>query len=130
MGLAAPQIGLARAAAIVFPPDPEAAPVILLNPTIIGESSETDSQYEGCLSFFDVRGTVPRARRIEVEHTLIDGTTAITVFTDALARLVAHEVDHLYGMTYRARMLEGTSPIPVEEYRGTGMSWSYDRNAG
>lgn len=130
MGLAAPQIGLARAAAIVFPPDPEAAPVVLLNPTIIGESSQTDSQYEGCLSFFDVRGIVPRARRIEVEHTLTDGTTAITVFTDALARLVAHEVDHLYGMTYRARMLEGTSPIPVEEYRGTGKSWSYGRSAG
>lgn len=51
------------------------------------------------------------------------------VFTDALARLVAHEVDHLHGMTYKARMVEGVSPIPVEEYRGTGKSWSYDRRA-
>lgn len=127
MGLAAPQIGIARAAAIVFPPDSDAAPVVLFNPVIIGESSEADSQYEGCLSFFDVRGIVPRARRIEVEHTLTDGSTAITVFTDALARLVAHEVDHLHGMTYKARMADGVSPIPVEEYRGTGKSWNYDR---
>jgi peptide deformylase len=49
-----------------------------------------------------VRGLVPRSRRIEVEHTLVDGSTAFTVFTDALARLVAHEVDHLHGLTYKA----------------------------
>ena len=127
MGLAAPQIGIGRAAAIIFPPDPDSAPVVLLNPVVIGESSDSDSQYEGCLSFFDVRGVVPRARRIEVEHTLPDGNTAITVFVDALARLVAHEVDHLHGMTYKARMADGTEPIPVEEYRGVGKSWSYDR---
>ncbi|XKK40089.1 peptide deformylase [Nocardiopsis sp. ARC36] len=127
MGLAAPQVGIDRAAAIVLPPNPDAAAVVLLNPTIISETGRADSQYEGCLSFFDVRGLVPRARSIEVEHTKMDGTTAITVFTDALARLVAHEVDHLHGMTYKDRMSEGTSPIPVEEYRGTGKSWSYDR---
>lgn len=130
MGLAAPQIDIDRAAALVLPPDPDAAPVVLLNPTIINESGETDSQYEGCLSFFDVRGLVPRSRRIEVEHTLVDGATVITVFTDALARLVAHEVDHLHGMTYKDRMAEGSAPIPVEEYRGTGRSWSYDRSTG
>ncbi|MEU3310951.1 peptide deformylase, partial [Nocardiopsis sp. NPDC006832] len=79
-------------------------------------------------SFFDVRGLVPRPRRIEVEHTRSDGSTAIAVFTNALARLVAHEVDHLHGMTYKDRMVEGTSPIPVEEYRGTGKSWNYDRD--
>ncbi len=125
MGLAAPQIGIDQAAAIVIPPDPDAAVVLLLNPVIISESDETDTQYEGCLSFFDVRGLVPRSRRIEVEHTQADGSTKITVFTDALARLVAHEVDHLHGLTYKNRMTEGVSPIPVEEYRGTGKSWSY-----
>ncbi|MFE9244418.1 peptide deformylase [Nocardiopsis sp. NPDC006938] len=127
MGLAAPQIGVDHAAAIVLPPDPDAATVLLLNPVIINESGQTDSQYEGCLSFFDVRGLVPRSRRIEVEHTKPDGSTTITVFTDALARLVAHEVDHLHGVTYKDRMAEGVSPIPVEEYRGTGKSWSYDQ---
>ncbi|WP_073377530.1 peptide deformylase [Nocardiopsis flavescens] len=127
MGLAAPQIGIDRAAALVFPPDPDSTPLVLLNPVIISESSESDSQYEGCLSFFDVRGVVPRARRIEVEHTLLDGSTAITVFADALARLVAHEVDHLHGMVYKERMTDGVKPIPVEEYRGSGKSWSYER---
>ena len=32
-----------------------------------------DEQYEGCLSFFDVRGMVPRPLAIEVEHQDIDG---------------------------------------------------------
>lgn len=127
MGLAAPQIGIDRAVALILPPEADAAPVVLLNPSIIDTSHEQDEQYEGCLSFFDVRGRVPRSRRIEVEHTLRDGTTTITVFTDALARLVAHEVDHLYGHTYRARMRGGVSPIPVEEYRGAGQEWNYSR---
>ncbi|MFW5420735.1 peptide deformylase [Nocardiopsis sp. CNT-189] len=127
MGLAAPQIGIDRAAAVVLPPDPDASPLVLLNPRIIGSSAETDEHYEGCLSFFDVRGLVPRPRRIEVEHTAPEGATVITVFTDALARLVAHEVDHLHGIVYTRHMRPGLSPIPVEEYRGTGRPWRYRR---
>lgn len=50
----------APAAAIVIPPVPDADPLIPLNPRVISESAETDEQYEGCLSFFDVRGIVPR----------------------------------------------------------------------
>ncbi|PSK96875.1 polypeptide deformylase [Murinocardiopsis flavida] len=43
---------------------------------------------------------MPRARRVEVEHAGVDGSVVITVFTDALARLVAHEIDHLHGVVY------------------------------
>ncbi|MBB4935129.1 peptide deformylase [Lipingzhangella halophila] len=125
MGLAAPQIGIDRAAAVVAPPDPDAQPLTLLNPRIIETSAETDELYEGCLSFFDVCGLVPRPRRIEVEHTTTDGTVAIAVLTDALARLVAHEIDHLHGILYTRHMREGVSPIPVEEYRGTGQPWPH-----
>lgn len=32
MGLAAPQIGIDRAAAVIAPPDPDAEPLVLLNP--------------------------------------------------------------------------------------------------
>jgi hypothetical protein len=47
-----------------------------------------------------------------------------------MARLVAHEVDHLNGILYTSRMREGISPIPVAEYRGTGHAWSYPAAAG
>jgi peptide deformylase len=127
MGVAAPQIGIDRAAAIVRTPDGEL--VTLFNPRIVEESGEADEQYEGCLSFFDVRGKVPRPLAISVEHQDIDGTERITIFEQGMARLVAHEVDHLHGLLYRARMREGVNPIPVSEYRGTGSGWSYGQGA-
>lgn len=123
MGMAAPQIGIDRAAAIVRTPDGES--ITLLNPRIVEESREVDEQYEGCLSFFDVRGMVPRPLSISVEHQDIDGQTRITIFERGDARLVAHEVDHLHGLLYRSKMRPGVEPIPVSEYRGTGHSWQY-----
>jgi peptide deformylase len=125
MGIAAPQIGIARAAAIVIPPDPAADPLILLNPRVISESVQTDEQYEGCLSFFDVRGMVPRPLRIEVACTSLDGQHHVLSLDTAMARLTSHEIDHLNGTLYTNRMREGTQPIPVSEYRGTGHSWTY-----
>ncbi|WP_093802096.1 peptide deformylase [Streptomyces sp. Wb2n-11] len=125
MGIAAPQIGLGRAAAVVVPPGDDSSPIVLLNPTIVETSTETDRQYEGCLSFFDVRGLVPRPLHIVISHTDIDGTPRLTRFEHGLARLVLHEVDHLNGRLYRTRMDPGTQPIPVEEYRGTGQNWTY-----
>lgn len=127
MGLAAPQIGIECAAAIVQPPDPEADPLVLLNPRVTNTSPDTDEQYEGCLSFFDVRGLVPRPLHLEIAHTRIDGSTAITVLDASMARLASHEIDHLYGHLYTDRMREGLAPIPVERYSGTGQAWEYHK---
>jgi peptide deformylase len=123
MGIAAQQIGIDRAAAIVR--TLEGKVIILLNPEIISESGPLDEQYEGCLSFFDFRGLVPRSLRIEVAHVDFDGTTRITSFEQGIARLVAHEIDHLYGHLYIDRMNPGVDLIPVEKYRGTGTSWQF-----
>jgi peptide deformylase len=123
MGIAAPQIGIDRAAAIVRPPG--AGTVALLNPRIIESSTAGDEQYEGCLSFFDVRGMVQRPLAIHVEHCDTDGARRITRFERGAARLVAHEVDHLDGLLYRCRMRAGVEPIPVTEYRGGGQQWRY-----
>ncbi|MFB9726764.1 peptide deformylase [Haloechinothrix salitolerans] len=123
MGLAAPQINIGRAAAVIHPPEGDT--ITLLNPRIIDQASETDEQYEGCLSFFDVRGMVPRPLRIEVEHQDANGTLRITEFERGMARLVAHEIDHLNGVLYRERMRPGVEPIPVAQYKGTGQSWRY-----
>ncbi len=123
MGIAAPQIGVSRAAAIVREPTGET--VTLLNPRIIEESPQADEQYEGCLSFFDVRGMVPRPLAIHVEHQTIDGERHITIFEKGLARLVAHEIDHLFGKLYTTRMRSEAALIPVSEYRGMGERWQY-----
>jgi peptide deformylase len=123
MGLAAPQINIGRAVAVVRTPEGET--VTLLNPRICDESAEVDEQYEGCLSFFGVRGMVPRPLAIEVEHRDIDGAVRITTFERGIARLVYHEVDHLLGRLYRSRMRPGVMPIPVSQYKGTGQQWTY-----
>ncbi|MEV0264950.1 peptide deformylase [Streptomyces sp. NPDC050617] len=125
MGIAAPQIGIARAAAVVQPPG-DAPAIILLNPRITAHSGETDEQYEGCLSFFDVRGLVPRPLKITVDTTALTGERVTTVYEHGLARLVHHEIDHLDGLLYTARMRAGVEPIPIEEYRQTGSAWVYN----
>ncbi|MEV7003657.1 peptide deformylase [Streptomyces sp. NPDC093982] len=125
MGIAAPQIGIGRTAAVVQPPG-DAPTVILLNPKITDRSDELDEQYEGCLSFFDVRGLVPRPLKITVETTSLTGETVTTVYERGLARLIHHEIDHLDGLLYTARMRTGVAPIPVEEYRQTGRAWAYE----
>jgi peptide deformylase len=123
MGLAAPQIGIPRAVAVVRAPDEDL--VTLLNPRVVAESEETDEKYEGCLSFFDVRGLVPRPVRVDVEHQDIDGQRRTTTFEQGMARLITHEIDHLTGHLYTTRMPPGTHPIPTTEYQGTGQPWRH-----
>ncbi|MEU8295691.1 peptide deformylase [Micromonospora sp. NPDC048909] len=125
VGIAAPQLGVGRAAAVVRPPDRAAEPVVLLNPRVVDVSPDTDEQYEGCLSFFDHRGLVPRPLRVDVEHAQWDGSRIITSFEYGMARLVAHEIDHLEGRLYVDRMTPGVPLVPVEEYRETGHPWRY-----
>ncbi|MEU6442477.1 peptide deformylase [Streptomyces sp. NPDC047046] len=127
MGLAAPQIGIGRAAAIVRPASADAPAIVLLNPRITDRSEETDEQFEGCLSFFDVRGSVPRPLRITVEASTLDGPVTTTTYERGIARLIHHEIDHLDGLLYTARMAADTEPIPVEQYQQTGQAWSYER---
>ncbi len=103
MGIAAPQIGIERAAAIVRTLGSDEV-ITLLNPQVVETSEAYDEQYEGCLSFFDVRCLVSRPLVIHVEHQNITGERRITIFERGVARLVAHEIDHLDGVLCRSRM--------------------------
>jgi len=123
LGLAAPQIGIGRAVAVVFPLGGES--LALINPRVVEQSVEFDEQYEGCLSFFDLRGRVPRSLQLYVDHCDLRGEKRITMFENAMARLVAHEIDHLEGKLYTDRMPKGVDPIPFAKYQGVGSTWVY-----
>ncbi len=123
VGLSAPQIGRSVAVAVVRSADPGAQPQVLINPRVVRESGRRDEQYEGCLSFFDYRGLVQRPLSLAVEHARYDGTRVITTFERALARLVAHEIDHLEGRLYVDRMNAESSLVP--DYRQSGRPWLY-----
>ncbi|MFJ6101848.1 peptide deformylase [Streptomyces sp. NPDC092359] len=69
-------------------------------------------------------GLVPRPLRITVETTSMEGEMEPIVYERGLARLIHHEVDHLAGLLYTARMRADTASIPVEQYRQTGRAWA------
>jgi peptide deformylase len=98
---------------------------VLLNPRVVATSPDNDEQFEGCLSFFDVRGLVARPLRLTVESALLDGTRIRVTYEQAVARLVAHEIDHLDGMLYTDRMPTGAPLVPVAQYDQSGQPWVY-----
>ncbi|MER7985685.1 peptide deformylase [Streptomyces noursei] len=59
-----------------------------------------------------------------METTTLDGQLA-TKYERGLARLIHHEIDHLDGLLYTARLTVGVPPIPVEQYRQTGPAGAY-----
>ncbi|MFG1923946.1 peptide deformylase [Cryptosporangium sp. NPDC048952] len=118
MGLAAPQIGIHRRAAIIYLAEQDDV-ITLLNPRIQEQSTAVETRFEGCLSFFDVRGQVARPVHLLIAHQRLDGTQVTSAFEGSVARLVAHEIDHLNGVLYTQRMAAGDRPIPVEHYRRT-----------
>ncbi|MFE3020917.1 hypothetical protein [Streptomyces sp. NPDC059256] len=63
MGIAAPQIGISRAAVVQPPGDTPA--ITLLTPGITDHAYETDEHCEGYLSFFD--GLVPCTLEITID---------------------------------------------------------------
>jgi hypothetical protein len=84
------------------------------------------SKYEGCLSFFDVRGTVQRPLRSDVEHTDLDGITHITHFDHAAARPPGPTRSTTSKASSTPTAPPGVDPVLVERYHGTGTSWRYD----
>lgn len=115
MGLAAPQIGVDRAVAIVAPPAAGGF-LTLVNPLVIA-AAESVTAFEGCLSFFDVRARVPRPNRLTVRYQRPDGGYVTDSFSGTLARLVGHEIDHLEGRLYLDLLPPDARLVPVAEYR-------------
>jgi peptide deformylase len=113
-GIAAPQIGVDRAAVLVREPGAEF--LELLNPRVVARGDATE-HYEGCLSLFDWRGRVARPGRVEIEHQDLAGATVVTSFGPSLAASVAHEIDHLNKVLFDEVRVPGSRLIPVDEYR-------------
>ena len=101
VGLAAPQIGVARRVCVVdvSTQQPEYPPVVLINPRIVS-SEGTQLGEEGSLSFPDLYGDVKRAERVAVEALDLNGEPFATEGTGFYARALQHELDHLNGVLF------------------------------
>lgn len=124
VGIAAPQVGQPLCLVIVasrpnprYPDAPEMEPLPMLNPRLLSHSDETLKGWEGCLSVPGIRGLVPRYREIEVEYGDRHGNLRRQVFTDFVARIVQHEVDHLKGLVFVDRVETTRDLITEQEYQ-------------
>jgi peptide deformylase len=79
-------------------------PMALINPVVTPLPGRSLIAEEGCLSFPDIRGDVPRAEAIEVAYQDVRGAAHKLFCTGWFARVVQHEVDHLNGVLFIDRM--------------------------
>jgi len=118
LGLSAPQLGVPQAAAAIRTAHGQHQ--TLLNPRITARSADTDEDYEGCLSCYNMRGLVIRPFTLHIEHQNLNGHYTITELPHGIARLAAHEIDHLRGLLYTDRMRPNVAPIRVRPYGNGG----------
>ena len=110
VGLAAPQVheGLQLAVIEVGGDDERSVAevpfMVLVNPVVTPIGDETLRSYEGCLSIPDLRGVVPRFKKVKLEAKDRHGKAYSLEAEDFFARVIQHECDHLDGRVYLDRM--------------------------
>jgi peptide deformylase len=110
VGLAAPQIHVPLRLAVLEVPASDARArdavpqTVLVNPQVTFLGDEKATMYEGCLSIPDLRGLVPRYRRLRLSALDRKGKPYEIEAVDFHARVIQHECDHLDGTVYIDRM--------------------------
>ncbi|HTB62925.1 MAG TPA: peptide deformylase [Opitutales bacterium] len=121
IGLAAQQVGqakrvfvadlLSRAAEsekIIFDDKPVPAallmPLIVINPEVEFLPGAKKAIEEGCLSFPEIRGPVPRPWSVRLRYQDLQGKPHVLETSGLLARVIQHEFDHVEGVLFIDRM--------------------------
>ena len=110
VGLAAPQIGISAALAVIEVKSPGRRETkvwpktVVINPKIISKSRESVDDWEGCLSAPSLKGIVPRHKKIRVQYYNEYGMRKTKELSGYIARIFQHEIDHLNGLIYIDRM--------------------------
>jgi peptide deformylase len=110
-GLAAPQVGVQKRVIVV---DGGEAPLVLDNPKIAATEGEQVG-LEGCLSVPDLVGEVRRAEWVMVNGLDRRGWPVSLEGEGLLARALQHEIDHLDGILFFARVEDPTRLWRVSE---------------
>jgi len=110
VGLAAPQVHLDLQLAVIEVPGRDergegAVPLtVLINPRVTKVGDENVNGWEGCLSIPELRGVVPRAKRVLLKALDREGQPLEVETEGFFARVIQHECDHLDGRVYLDRM--------------------------
>lgn len=128
VGLAAPQVHLDLQLAVIEVPGrderaEESVPLtVLINPRVTKVGDAMVEGWEGCLSIPELRGIVPRAKRVRLQALDREGRPFEVEAAGFFARVIQHECDHLDGRVYLDRMPHMKSLTylhEMEKYRHT-----------
>jgi len=106
IGLAAPQIGIAKKMAIIRLPEIK---IDLVNAKIIKKYDEFTFKDEGCLSFPGRLEDTKRFKEVHISENLVDPYNFIA--TDFLAVVCQHELDHLNSTLFFDHKIPKLKPI-------------------
>ena len=114
VGLAAPQVGIAKRFLVMMDPDTETV-FKMINPRIVARSTDTCTMDEGCLSVLGpdnlpVFSNVVRPKSVTVEWDNEHGEKMAADMSGLPARIVQHETDHLDGVLF----IDYLSPVRRE----------------
>ncbi len=110
VGLAAPQIGVAKQVSVIDvrllkrkTPPPNHGLVVLINPELIDGRGEQIPR-EGCLSVPDLLANVKRFEHVRVRNHARDHTSHVIEVEGFEALAFQHELDHLHGRLFLERV--------------------------
>ncbi len=106
--LAANQVGILKRIVVI---DTQGEYYELVNPEIV-ERSGDQYEIEGCLSLMGFEGMVPRSRYVKVRYQDRSGEAREIEAEGYMAKCLQHEIDHLDGILYVDRMVEGSVRNP------------------
>ena len=109
-GLAAPQVGILRQVCVVDAGD---GPIELVNPEIIATEGEQNGA-EGCLSYPGEYGLVKRPMKVTVRAQDRKGNWFERTGEGLCARAFCHEIDHLHGVLFTAKVSRMLTPEELE----------------
>jgi peptide deformylase len=119
VGLAANQVHESLAIAVIESHGPRGTipMTVVVNPEITVLDEELIDDWEGCLSIPELRGRVPRYRKLRVDALDRHGNKLQFVAENFFARVVQHEFDHLMGKVYLDRMRDFQTLTHLQEFQ-------------
>lgn len=102
IGLAAPQVGVARRVIVLdlAKEDEAPEPLRMANPELVWVSDDDEAYEEGCLSVPEHYAEVVRPRAIRVRYLDYENEIRELAAEGMLATCIQHEMDHLDGILF------------------------------
>ncbi len=103
LGLAATQVGWDARVAVVSAEGERGGEIVIVNPEVV-DAWGSEAMEEGCLSFPGVAAVITRRQGVRLRYLGLDGAQHEIEDEGMLARCSLHEIDHLDGITFLAKM--------------------------